>query len=350
SRLIPGEEKESFAGLRALLADVIEPLVPEFGGNIFKRTVESVLIEFDSVVEAVLCAAAIRDAIVQTNQSLRNDERIAVRIGINLGDVIFEAGDIFGDGVNIAARLEALAEPGSIYVSEMVYHHVADKVDFEFEDLGPQSLKNIRRPIRIYRMGGETEDHPASDDDASIVVAGSATFDDRRAIAVLPFANFSGDPEQEFFADGITEDIITMLAGWRAFPVIARNSTFNYKGQTVDIKKVGEELGVRYVVEGSVRKSGHRVRVTAQLIRADTNHHIMAERYDRDLTDLFELQDEIVHAIAGAIQPELLRFERERIAEQPQYNEDAYELYQRGMFHHYRQNKADNIEAQAYFR
>ncbi len=167
---------------------------------------------------------------------------------------------------------------------------------------------------------------------------------------MLPFANFSGDPEQEFFADGITEDIISMLAGWRAFPVIARNSTFNYKGQTVDIKKVGEELGVRYVLEGSVRKSGHRVRVTAQLIRADTNHHIMAERYDRDLTDLFELQDEIVTAIAGAIEPELLKFERERIAERPQHSEDAYELYQRGMWHHYRQNKADNIEAQDYFR
>ena len=166
----------------------------------------------------------------------------------------------------------------------------------------------------------------------------------------MPFANFSGDPEQEFFADGITEDIITMLAGWRAFPVIARNSTFTYKGQTVDIKKVGEELGVRYVLEGSVRKSGRRVRVTAQLIRADTNHHIMAERYDRDLTDLFELQDEIVTTIAGAIEPELLKFERERIAERPQHSEDAYEFYQRGMWHHYRHSKADNIEAQAYFR
>jgi adenylate cyclase len=175
-------------------------------------------------------------------------------------------------------------------------------------------------------------------------------FDDRRAIAVLPFANFSGDPEQEFFADGITEDIISMLAGWRAFPVIARASTFTYKGQTVDIKKVGEELGVRYVLEGSVRKSGRRVRVTAQLIQADTNHHIMAERYDRDLTDLFELQDEITHAIAGAIEPELLKFERERIAERPQLREDAYELYQHGMSYHYRNTKADKAEAQAYFR
>jgi adenylate cyclase len=185
---------------------------------------------------------------------------------------------------------------------------------------------------------------------AAMLAASAPDFDDRRAIAVLPFANFSGDPEQEFFADGITEDIISMLAGWRAFPVIARASTFTYKGRDVDIKKVGEELGVRYVVEGSVRKSGRRVRVTIQLIRADTNHHIMAERYDRDLTDLFDLQDEIAHTIAGAIEPEILKFERERIAERPPRSEDAYEIYQRGMFHHYRQNKADNLEAQAYFR
>jgi adenylate cyclase len=219
---------------------------------------------------------------------------------------------IFGDGVNIAARLEALAEPGSICVSEIVHGQVADKVEFDFEDLGPQNLKNISKPIRVYRMGGKTTDQPQG---LSAAIATSLPgFDDRRAIAVLPFANFSGDPEQEFFADGITEDIISMLAGWRAFPVIARNSTFTYKGKTVDIKKVGEELGVRYVLEGSVRKSGRRVRVTAQLIRADTNHHIMAERYDRDLTDLFELQDEIVTTIAGAIEPEILKFERDRIA------------------------------------
>ena len=160
----------------------------------------------------------------------------------------------------------------------------------------------------------------------------------------------SGDPEQEFFADGITEDIISMLAGWRAFPVIARTSTFTYKGKTVDIRKIGEELGVRYVLEGSVRKSGRRVRVTAQLIRADTGHHLMAKRYDRDLTDLFELQDEVVTTIAGAIEPELLKFERDRIAERPQLSGDCYELYQRGMWHHYRQNRADNIEAQVYFR
>ncbi len=351
SRLFPGDEADSFAGLRAVLTQVIEPLASEYGGNIFKQTSDLALIEFESVVEAARCAAGLRDAVEQKNRALANEQRIAMRIGINLGDIIVEGGDIFGDGVNIAARVEALAEPGSIYVSGIVHDQVAGKVDFDFDDLGPKALKNISRPIHVFRMGGSaTEKRADGSPGETASPASPPGFDDRRAIAVLPFANFSGDPEQEFFADGITEDIISLLAGWRAFPVIARNSTFTYKGQTVDVVKVGRELGVRYVLEGSVRKSGHRVRVTAQLIQADTGHHIMAERYDRDLTDLFELQDEIVSTIAGAIQPELLKFERDRIADRPQNNEDAYEYYQHGMFHHYRQNKQDNSEAQAYFR
>ena len=351
NRLLPGDEKENFAELRRFLAGVVEPQIIEFGGNIFKETAELVLAEFDNVVKCVRCAAVLRDAVAQTNQTRLDEQRIAMRVGINLGDVIVEDGDIFGDGVNIAARVGALAKPGSVYVSETVHNQVADKVDFDFEDLGPQSLKNIARPIRVYRLAGEmaelSEDLLAA---GAMPAASRPVFDDRRAIAVLPFANFSGDPEQEFFADGITEDIISMLAGWRAFPVFARNSTFTYKGKTVDIKKVGEELGARYVLEGSVRKSGRRVRVTAQLIQADTGHHIMAERYDRDLTDLFELQDEITHAIAGAIEPEILKFERDRIAERPQRSEDAYELYQHGVWHHYRNTKEDNVKAQAFFR
>jgi TolB-like protein/Flp pilus assembly protein TadD len=350
TRLLPGDEKENFAELRGLLSGVVEPQIGEFGGNIFKETTEIVLADFDDAVAAARCAAALRDAVAQSNQALPEEQRIAMRIGINFGDIIAEEGDIFGDGVNIAARVEALAKPGSVYVSDIVHQQVAGKVDFDFEDLGPQSLKNIARPIRVYRMAGEMAELSEKLVAAAIVAASAPDFDDRRAIAVLPFANFSGDPEQEFFADGITEDIISMLAGWRAFPVIARNSTFTYKGKSVDIKKVGEELGVRYVLEGSVRKSGRRVRVTIQLIRADTNHHIMAERYDRDLTDLFDLQDEIAHTIAGAIEPEILKFERERIAERPPRSEDAYELYQRGVWHHYRHSKEDNLEAQAYFR
>ncbi|MBV8122271.1 MAG: adenylate/guanylate cyclase domain-containing protein, partial [Alphaproteobacteria bacterium] len=347
SRPSSGDEADSFAGLRAVLTEIIEPVVQEFGGDVVNSTGERALTEFGSVVEAARCAVALRDAVMARNTSLAPEQRVALRIGVNLGDIIAEAGDIFGDGVNIAARIEALADPGTICVSGIVHDQIVGKVDLDFADLGPQDLKNINRPIRVFRMGGDATETLAGEKAGP---DGPPKFDERRAIAVLPFDNFSHDPEQEFFADGITEDIISLLAGWRAFPVIARNSTFTYKGQHVDVKKVGEELGVRYVLEGSVRKSGHRVRVTAQLIQADTGHHIMAERYDRDLTDLFDLQDEIVATIAGAIEPELLKFERDRIAEHPQHNEDAYDFYQRGLWHHYRQNKADNIEAQAHFR
>jgi adenylate cyclase len=349
SRLLPGDDADNFASVSRLLSEIIKPQVLKFDGNIIRWTGDGVLVEFESVVEAVRCAAALRDAVSKSNQALLPERRVALRVGINLDDVIAGDGDVFGDGVNIAARLETLAEPGSVYVSEIVRDRVAGRIDFEFEDLGPHSLKNIARPVRVFRLGGEITERSTSRGNAGIVPANPRGFDDRRAIAVLPFVNFGGDPEQEYFADGITEDIISMLAGWRAFPVIARDSTFIYKGKTVDIKKVGAELGARYVLEGSVRKSGQRLRVTAQLIRADTGHHIMGERYDRDLTDLFELQDEITHTIAGAIEPELLKFERERVAEHPQHNEDAYEFYQHGLWHHYRQNKADNTQARAFF-
>jgi len=352
SPLFPGDETEGLAGLTALVTEVIEPRIREFGGHMINWNGERALIEFDSLVEAVRYAAVLRDAVLQRNRTLPPERRLAVGIGINSGDIIIEAGDIFGDGVNIAARIQALAEPGAVYVSGIVHDQVADRVGYDFEDLGPKELKNIRRPIRVYRMGGESAGQPENLGAAiPEISANSSKFDDRRAIAVLPFANFSGDPEQEFFVDGITEDIIAMLGGWRAFPVIARASTFTYKGQTVDIREVGRKLGVRYVLEGSVRKSGRRIRVTAQLIQADTGHHLMAERYDRDLTDLFALQDEITTAIAGAIEPELLKFERDRIASQRrQRDENAYELYQRGLWYHYRHSKADNIEAQAYFQ
>ena len=350
-RLVPGDEADSFAGASLILSEIIRPQVLKSGGNIIRWTGDEVLIEFESVVEAVCFSAALREGVGRFNQGVLAERRVALRVGINLDDVIVEDGDLFGDGVNIAARLKALAEPGSVYVSEFVRDRVTGRVELDFEDLGLHNLKNIAQPVRVFRLGGEIVERSASRGAADgPATAVSPDFDDRRAIAILPFENFSSDPEQEFFADGITEDIITLLAGWRAFPVIARASTFTYKGQIVDIRGVGQELGVRYVLEGSVRKSGRRVRVTAQLIHADTGRHIMAERYDRDLTDLFELQDEIVTTIAGAIEPELLKFERQRIAERPQRSEDAYELYQRGVWHHYRHSKADNIEAQAYFR
>jgi adenylate cyclase len=347
-QLTPGDELDRVISLRAVFAELIEPLTREYGGSIFKEAGDLALGEFSDPQFAMRCAAAIRDAVALKNQTLAPERRIAIRIGINLGNIIAEGGDVFGDAVNIAARLESLADPGSICLSQAVYDEVTDHIDFEFEDLDFKTLKNIQRPVRVWRVAGATGDWPEDVNPWHIPSLGE--FDNRRAIAVLPFANFSGDSEQEFFADGITEDIISRLSGWRAFPVIARNSTFSYKGKTVDIKKVGEELDVRYVLEGSVRKSGRRVRVTMQLIRADTNLHIMAERYDRDLTDLFGLQDEIAHTIAGAIEPEILKFERERIAERPPQSEDAYELYQHGMWHHYRITRADNVEAQSYFR
>jgi adenylate cyclase len=349
-RLHPGDEAGEFSALSLFRTDVIEPQVLKFGGRIVRWTGDQIFLEFQSVVQAVRCGAALSEAASRLNEAPLPERRIALRIGINMDDIIItDDGDLLGDGVNIAARLEALAEPSSVYISGAVHERVAGKVDFDFVDLGPQNLKNINRPIRVYRI----DTHVDTGSAAAAAGSGSPTtakFEERRAIAVLPFANFSGDPEQEFFADGITEDIIALLAGWRAFPVIARASAFTYKGKTFDVKKVGEELGVRYVVEGSVRKSGRRVRVKVQLIRADTNHHIMAERYDRDLTDLFDLQDEIAHTIAGAIEPEILKFERERIAERPPQSEDAYELYQHGMWHHYRHTKEDNLEAQAFFR
>jgi adenylate cyclase len=299
SRFVPGDEAESFAGLTLLRTEIVEPQVLKSRGNIIRWTGDGVLVEFESVVEAVRCAAALRDAVAQMNQALVPERRVALRIGINLDDIMVEDGDVFGDGVNIAARLGSLADPGTIYVSEAVHDRVAGKLDFDFVDLGPKNLKNIREPIRVYRMGCAIAEQSASLGSAVAMSAASpAGSEDRHAIAVLPFPNFSGAPEQEFFADGITEDIISLLAGWRAFPVIARNSTFTYKGKTVDIKKVGQELGVRYVLEGSVRKSGRRVRVTAQLIRADTGHHIMAERFDRDLTDLAAQSRVRVRALA----------------------------------------------------
>ena len=351
-RCQPIDDADSFTRLSRLRIEIVQPQIFKFDGRMIWWTGDRVFAEFESVIEAASCAAGLRDVVAQMNQTLTAERRIAMQIGVHLGDVIVAESKIFGDNVNIAARLGALAKPGGVYVSESVHNQVADEADFEFEDLGPQSLADIARPIKVYRMAGAmaelSEDLLAA---CAEVLSSPPAFDDRRAIAVLPFAHFGGDPEQEFFADGITEDIISMLAGWRAFPVIARGSTFTYKDQTVDIRKIAEEFGVGYVLGGSVRKSGRQIRVTTQLTRTDTTGHIIvANRYDRDLTDLFRLQDEITRAIAGAIEPELLKFERERVVARSPRSEDAYELYQRGLWHHYRQNKKDNIEAQACFR
>ncbi len=286
---------------------------------------DGMLVEFASVVDAVRAALETQQAVADHNSDIPEDKRIEFRVGINLGDVVIDGDDIQGDGVNVAARLEALAQPGGICISESVHEQVRDRLDLPFEDLGEQKVKNIARPVRAWQWSVN----------ATLVVATPADkalpLPDKPSIAVLPFVNMSGDPEQEYFSDGITEDIITALSKFRWFFVIARNSTFVYKGQAVDIKQVGRELGVRYVLEGSVRKAANRVRISAQLIEAETGNHIWAERYDRRLEDIFELQDEITSTIAAAVEPELAGSERQRSMRKPTEHLGAWDLFQRGV-------------------
>ncbi len=307
SRLMGRDEAGTLARLKALRRELIDPEVAAHKGRIVKTTGDGILIEFPSVVEAVACALAVQCGMALHNAPIPHDRRIEFRVGINTGDVIVEDGDIHGDGVNVAARLEALAEPGAICVSAIVQSQVEGRLDCAFEDQGEQSLKNIARPVRVYRVG------PAIGPRASRLHAAETVavqepplaLPDKPSIAVLPFQNISGDPEQEYFADGMVEEIITALSRIRWFFVIARNSTFTYKGHAVDVKQVGRELGVRYVLEGSVRKAGNRIRVTAQLVEAETGNHVWAERYDRDLADIFAVQDEITERVVAAIEPEL---------------------------------------------
>ena len=326
SRMMGADETGTLARLTALRSELMYPKVEEYGGRIVKTTGDGTLIEFPSAVDAVQHAVDVQQTLSRRNTHLPEAERLEIRIGINLGDVIVDGDDIYGDGVNIAARLEAFAEPGSVCISAMVREGVRGKLDIKFEDLGEQSLKNIAEPIRVYCIKPVIERT-----DAEWASASSALLR-RPALAVLPFENLSGDPEQEYFADGLTEDIITALSSWRHFPVIARNSTFAYKGTSPDIRKVGKELGARYVIEGSVRKAVNRVRVTAQLINSETGHHVWAERFDRELQDIFELQDEITSKIAAVISPELTKAESERSATKRPENLDAWDYCQRGKY------------------
>src|SRR5580700_1640357 len=349
SRLMSVDEEGTHERLKAHLGQLVDPKIKEYRGRVVKNTGDGFLAEFASVVDAVRCAVEVQRGMVERNAAIPPERRIEFRIGINLGDVIAEGDDIFGDGVNIAARLEALADPGGVLVSNTVYDHVRDRLPFGFEDLGEQQVKNIARPVRVYQVRDRAAElvgamvPPAAPIPQTINAP-------RLSIVVLPFTNLSNDPEQQYFADGITDDLTTDLSGIADMLVISRNTAFTYRNKLIDTKQIGRELGVRFVLAGSVQRAGNKIRVTAELIDAETDTHLWAGRYDRDRAALFELQDEIVTAIAGAIEPELLKFERERIAERPQHSEDAYELYQRGMFHHYRQNKAENIEAQAFFR
>ena len=323
SRLIEADEEGTLGRLKALRAKEIDPKITAHLGRIVKTTGDGLLVEFASVVDALRCAAEVQAAMAENNATLAADRRIEFRIGIHQGDIVVEDGDIFGDGVNVAARLEGLAYPGTVCVSARVQEDAAGRLDLAFEDMGEQALKNIARTVRTYR----------------VVAAGGLAFarappvlplPDKPSIAVLPFANMSGDPEQEYFADGMVEEIITALSRIRWLFVIARNSSFTYKGQAIDVKQVGQELGVRYVLEGSVRKAGGRVRITAQLIEAATGAHLWADRFDGSLQDIFKLQDKVASSVSGVIEPTLQAAETARSIARPTNDLTAYDLYLRG--------------------
>jgi adenylate cyclase len=309
SRLMGVDEEGTLRQLKAHRKELVDPKINEHRGHIVKTTGDGMLVEFVSVVDAVRCAVDIQRGMVERNADAPAERCIQFRVGINVGDIICDNNDIYGDGVNVAARLEALAEPGGIIVSRNVYDQVRDKLSFGFEDMGEQMVKNIARPIGVHRVSLVENTAPSIVKGAAVATKTGESSADRPSIAVLPFANMSGDQEQEYFADGISEDIITSLSKLRWFLVIARNSSFTYKGKIVDMKRVARELDVRYVLEGSVRKGGNRVRITAQLIDAATNKHIWADRYDGDLTDIFALQDEITKRVVAAIEPKLLEAE-----------------------------------------
>jgi adenylate cyclase len=345
SRLMDADEEGTHERLKALRRELIDPKIAEHRGRIVKTTGDGLLVEFASVVDAVRCAVAVQRAMADRNAGVPAEKRIEFRFGIHQGDIIVEDDDIFGDGINIAARLESIAEPGGISVSARVQEDAAGKLDLTFEDMGEQQLKNISRPVRVFRIrpdrGAESGKYSP---------APALALPDKPSVAVLPFTNMSADPEQEFFADGIAEDVITALSRYPSLFVIARNSSFTYKGRAVDVKEIGRELGVRYVLEGSLRKSGNRIRVTAQLVEAETGKHVWAERYDRDLTDIFAVQDEITEAVTIAIAPAIAGAEQQRAMRKPPENLDAWAAYQRGLWHLSKASIDDNALAQRFFQ
>jgi adenylate cyclase len=323
SRMMGADEEGTLRQLKEHRKELVDPKITEHRGRIVKTTGDGMLVEFVSVVDAVRCAVDIQRAMIERTAQLPPEKRIQFRVGINVGDIIIDDTDIYGDGVNVAARLEALADPGGIMVSRVVHDQVQDKLGFEFEDMGEQAVKNIARPIGLHRIH-LTEQAPRSLSPTLAKTERAAS--ERPSIAVLPFANMSGDPEQEYFADGISEDIITGLSKLRWFFVIARNSSFTYKGKAVDVKRAARDLGVRYVLEGSVRKGGNRLRITAQLIDAATGNHIWADRYDGELADVFALQDEITKKVVAAIEPKLLEAEAVRSQSRSAEDLDAWEM------------------------
>jgi TolB-like protein/class 3 adenylate cyclase len=330
SRLMGADEEGTLAALKALRRELADPKIKEHRGRIVKTTGDGLLIEFASVVDAVRCAVEVQREMAERNAGVPPDRVIEFRMGINLGDIIKDGRDIHGDGVNVAARLEALAEPGGICVSRVVRDQVRDKLAFSFEDMGEQQVKNIARPVRVHRILLGERPSP-SEPGIETPSQSPPTLPDKPSIAVLPFQNMSGDPEQEYFADGMVEEIITALSRIHWLFVIARNSSFTYKGQAVDLKQVGRELGVRYILEGSVRKAGQRVRITAQLIDAVADAHLWADRFDGSLEDVFELQDQVATKVAGVIEPTLQAAEIRRSTVRPTNDLTAYELYLRAL-------------------
>jgi adenylate cyclase len=342
SRLMETDEQGTLARLRTHRIELIDPAIEKNQGHIIKTTGDGMLVEFQSVADAVRCAAEIQERMRRRNADVPEDRRIQFRIGINLGDIIFDQGDIFGDGVNIDARLEQLAEIGGICVTQAVYEQVCDRLDIAFEDLGEKSLKNITRPMRVWRAVVEAPRKTETDKNDAVPARTVA----KPSIAVLPFANMSGDPAQEFFVDGLTEDIITELSRRHELFVISRTSTFMYKGQSANLREVAQKLGAQFLVEGSVRKSGDRLRVTDQLIDTATDAHIWAEKYDRRLDDVFAIQDEVTAAIVATLPGRVEAAQQDRLVRKTPASMAAYECVLAAKVRHHRSTREDNAQAQ----
>jgi TolB-like protein/class 3 adenylate cyclase/Tfp pilus assembly protein PilF len=350
SRLMGIDEEDTLTRLKAARKAIINPAIASHRGRIVKTTGDGMLVEFASAVDAVRGAVEVQRSMAEQNAAVPEQQRIEFRIGIHVGDIIFDDDDIFGDGVNIAARLEGLAEPGGVCISDDAQRQTRGKVDVAFEDMGPQNLKNIVEPMRAWRI--RIGDVPAAREikkHVSVALAPSVALTDKPSIAVLPFQNMSGDPEQEYFADGIVEDIITALSRFKSLFVIARNSSFTYKGKAVDIKQVGHELGVRYVLEGSVRKSGGRVRITGQLIETSSGTHLWADKFDGELKEVFDLQDRVTASVVSVIAPKIQQSEIERTRTKPTDRLDSYDFFLRGMAGYADRSKWGTAELRDWF-
>jgi adenylate cyclase len=344
SRLTGDDEDATHRRLRDYL-DLIAQTIETHHGQVMHYAGDAVLAKFDAVVDALSSATAMQNELKDRNQELPEERKVQFRVGVNLGDVIEDRGDIYGDGVNVAARLESLADVGGICISESVRTAIGNKLPYGYDFMGEQQVKNIEAPVRAYGVlldSGQAQATPPAKP--------ALELPDKPSVAVLPFTNMSSDPEQEFLADGITEDIITALSKFRWFFVTARNSTFTYKGQAINVKRVGEEMGVRYVLEGSLRQGAGRVRVSAQLIEAASGNHIWAERYDRQIEDIFDLQDEITMTIAAAVEPELAARERARAVNKPTRDLKAWDLFQRGIAKLWQMERKDIEEGEVYLR